>query len=348
MDPLVLQTSYGWSKGLMRACLMLLVPLLLLGKTEKRRGWESSELIWNGAIISLCDRGVDLDPGQFYKHEDSHYLERESYEDIQKGEVVWVSPKKVFQFFKEVFPKVRESFILLVSGGDESFPSQTGLSLEELNRILEDKRLIHIFAQNCDYEKAHKKLTPIPIGLDYHTIAYKGSKGNRKVSPAMQEKQLLDICHSSPPLSMRKKKAFIDFHHFDSIRRGYLKRYSELGEDRTSIFNQLKKTGLIDAGPKMERSALWKVKSQYAFSISPHGNGLDCHRTWEDLALGCIVIVKTSPLDRLYEGLPVVIVKDWAEIKEENLNLWLEQFKDFSYREKLTLKYWLNKIDEVK
>ena len=118
-------------------------------------------------------------------------------------------------------------------------------------------------------------------------------------------------------------------------------------ENRTTIFNQLSKTGLVDYGPLTSRSALWKKKGGYAFSISPHGRGLDCHRTWEDLVLGCIVIVKTSPLDLLYEGLPVVIVQDWNEVTEENLDKWLIQYHDAftnpSYREKLTNVYWLNK-----
>ena len=64
--------------------------------------------------------------------------------------------------------------------------------------------------------------------------------------------------------------------------------------------------------------------------------------------MGCIVIVKTSPLDPLYEGLPVVIVKDWSEVTSANLDKWLEQYKDAftnpSYREKLTYKYWFSKI----
>jgi len=48
---------------------------------------------------------------------------------------------------------------------------------------------------------------------------------------------------------------------------------------------------------RLQRHDLWKKKTTYAFSVSPHGNGLDCYRTWEDLVLGCIVIVKTSVLD---------------------------------------------------
>jgi hypothetical protein len=52
----------------------------------------------------------------------------------------------------------------------------------------------------------------------------------------------------------------------------------------------------------------------HAFVASPHGNGLDCHRTWEALALGCIPIVKRSPIDKVFQGLPVWIVGSWKEV----------------------------------
>ena len=100
----------------------------------------------------------------------------------------------------------------------------------------------------------------------------------------------------------------------------------------------------------MSRKDLWEKKVQYLFSVSPHGIGLDCHRTWEDLLLGCIVIVKTSSLDPLYEGLPVVIVKDWNEISSANLNKWKNQYIPLLYTkkyvEKLTLKWWIDMIND--
>ena len=39
-----------------------------------------------------------------------------------------------------------------------------------------------------------------------------------------------------------------------------------------------------------------KDRGRYAFAISPIGKGLDCHRTWESLILGQIVIVQTTLL----------------------------------------------------
>jgi hypothetical protein len=149
------------------------------------------------------------------------------------------------------------------------------------------------------------------------------------------------------PTYLRQKKAFVDFHHNDTMR-GPNHQNRLFKEDRTKIFEILEPTNLIDYGAPIRRSELWRTKGNYAFSISPPGNGLDTHRTWEDLSLGCIVIVKTSPLDPLYEGLPVVIVNDWAEITQENMDLWLQKYADAftnpSYREKLTTRYWIHKI----
>ena len=96
---------------------------------------------------------------------------------------------------------------------------------------------------------------------------------------------------------------------------------------------------------KVRRIDLWREKARYAFVVSPHGNGLDCHRTWESLVLGNIVIVKRSSLDPLYEGLPVVIVDDWSEITAESLARWHTEhapaFERPEVQERLTNRYWI-------
>ena len=170
-----------------------------------------------------------------------------------------------------------------------------------------------------------------------------------KGSPLEQQSVLLEYLSEAPPTDQRKCRAFVDFHHSDTLRAGF-KRYLEWGEDRMSIFQTIVLSSVVDHGSWMSRQNLWKKKSQYAFSISPHGNGLDCHRTWEDLALGCIVIVKTSSLDPMYGGLPVEIIDDWSEITEENFRKWLKKWGDVTansnYRQKLTHKYWMDQIRE--
>jgi hypothetical protein len=48
--------------------------------------------------------------------------------------------------------------------------------------------------------------------------------------------------------------------------------------------------------------------------VSPRGNGLDTHRTWEILTLGRVPVVETSLLDPLFEGLPVLILEKWSDL----------------------------------
>jgi hypothetical protein len=76
----------------------------------------------------------------------------------------------------------------------------------------------------------------------------------------------------------------------------------------------------------VSQRAIWELYAQYPLVLSTTGNGLDCHRTWELLYLGCIVVTKTSPMDPLYEGLPVIIVEDWHEVRDpEAPQRWIDK-----------------------
>lgn len=55
----------------------------------------------------------------------------------------------------------------------------------------------------------------------------------------------------------------------------------------------------------------WTNLTQYRFGVSPRcSTGLDCQLHWEMLFFGMIPIIRSSPLDVLYGGLPVIIVED--------------------------------------
>jgi hypothetical protein len=92
-------------------------------------------------------------------------------------------------------------------------------------------------------------------------------------------------------------------------------------------------------------SSIYKANMEQIFWLSPRGNGIDCHRTWEALYLGRIPIVESSEIDILFQDLPVFIVKDWKEITLEKL---LEVFIDFTEKrqqnkynfKKLHPSYW--------
>jgi len=65
--------------------------------------------------------------------------------------------------------------------------------------------------------------------------------------------------------------------------------------------------------------------------------------------LGCIPIVRTSPVDSLFEGLPVYIVQDWSEVTEDNLKKVLTDFSQRTFDlNRLTLSYWMRQINAKK
>jgi hypothetical protein len=95
---------------------------------------------------------------------------------------------------------------------------------------------------------------------------------------------------------------------------------------------------------RIPQEACWRMHRDFAFEASPQGNGMDCFRTWEALALGTVPIVRTSPLDRLYRAhdLPVAIVGDWSEVTPQRLVEWAEELvpRLEPARHKLSAAYW--------
>ena len=120
-------------------------------------------------------------------------------------------------------------------------------------------------------------------------------------------------------------------------------------QDRLKSIEILKDVSHVDIlKEKLVIKCILKKYSEYKFVASPHGGGIDCHRTWETLLVGSIPIVKTSSLDSLYDELPVVIVKEWEECKDiKNLELWYNKYNHLTDRDyivkKFSYDYWLNK-----
>jgi hypothetical protein len=143
--------------------------------------------------------------------------------------------------------------------------------------------------------------------------------------------------------------------------------------EKLSSFN-LDKTGLIymnfsiDTFPK-ERKKVWNTfaahdwvtktagltldhfyfdLASHKFTVSPRGNGLDCHRTWEALYLKTIPIVKRCPGMAYFEDLPIYFIDDWSEITEDSLNSFYENMLNNEYDlGKMRMSWWQNKIKNL-
>ena len=47
---------------------------------------------------------------------------------------------------------------------------------------------------------------------------------------------------------------------------------------------------------------------------APRGNGLDTHRLWEALYLGCVPIVQAGPLDALYRRVGALVAVSYTHL----------------------------------
>ena len=258
---------------------------------------------------------------------------------LKDGQTVYICSSAIPNFISTIFPNIQCKFILVTGDCDESCPNELFRSQEEFIRFIESDKIIHWYSQNCIGK--HTKLTQIPIGMDYHTMSVRDHEWGPKTSPLDQESILFSIKRSAKPLHHRIVKAYANFHFSMNTKYAY---------DRIDAINKIPKSCVFYEPEKVARINTWKTQSEYAFVISPHGNGLDCHRTWEAIALGAIPIIKTSPLDPLFEGLPVWIVKDWNQVNEHSMLKKMKEFKDRfneTNLEKMQLKYWLKKICNI-
>jgi hypothetical protein len=231
---------------------------------------------------------------------------------------------------------------------DSSVPSELA---DEARLILASPSVLHWSTQNYDGSFAAQNISSIPIGLDFHMLAQGPAWGESPASPLQQERDLNSIRDSLPPVESRIPQVYLDFAWQRGFGLRHYRRFHPLNgtkfrESRRRLVNKLKKNEVVycQAGP-LPRSEMWRKRGQYAFVLSPHGMGLDCHRTWEALALGHIVIVPSSSLDVLYDGLPVIPVKTWKDLTPENLKLWMsQQIERPITSEKLNSSYWVDQI----
>ena len=268
-----------------------------------------------------------------------NYPQLEKIKNI-KNPSIYICSSAIVHFINVMLPLIDFSFILVSGDCDETIPNEI-LNNNDFINLINDKRILHWFCQNMTLE--HNKITKIPIGLDYHTLTQRPLWG--PISSCQdQEKMLSMIKEKSVPFWNRNVECYANFHFSMDTKLGY---------DRKDAFKKINQDFVYYEQNKVSRLITWNKQKDFAFVICPHGGGLDCHRNWEALCLGCIPIVKTSKIDKLYENLPVLIVNDWNIIEKNLLNNTINSFKkkfennEFNM-EKIKLSYWSNLIKSYK
>lgn len=237
-------------------------------------------------------------------------------EDVKEGNTIFIKTDFLDDFFKHIHPKIPSKYIIVTHNGDLPVP-------REFDGYLNDDKIIAWFGQNVE-NYSHSKLHPIPIGIANRQWPH----GDIDIFTQMI--QLI-------PNFQRNIMLYMNF----SVGTYF--------EERNHVVKMFQNAPYcLSSSPKDLRSYLSDL-AQAKFVLSPRGNGLDCHRTWESLLMGAIPIVRTSTLDPMFEDLPVLVIQDWSEINEEFLNKKYAEMQLKTYQlEKIYASYWLDWIDSFK
>lgn len=232
--------------------------------------------------------------------------------EIGEGQVVFVKTDYLEEFFNLCHPQIKYPYVLVTHNSDWGIPGS-------YTNYLNDSKLLAWFGQNM--EGCHPKLHPIPIGIANQYVQH-GDLSTleeiRKTVEKVNRRPILlymNFQTATYPQERKKVHSLFSDKPFCSVMQ-------------TTDFRSY----LVDL-------------SRSKFVLSPRGNGLDCHRTWEALLMGAIPIVKSSSLDPLFKDLPVLIVKDWNVINESFLlRQWVRMSLNKYNNEKLFADYWFSVI----
>jgi hypothetical protein len=234
---------------------------------------------------------------------------------IQTTSTIFVATHFLEVFFKLYHPHIKTNYVLVSHNSDEAAPGPFA-------SFLDDEKIIAWFAQNVE-GPLHPKLVPIPIGLE-----------NRYWPNGADFSLLITMMNQ-----------------YKDSRRDillYMNITPRARSDRDKVIQFFKDKSYCKHALGMSYFDYLTDLGRSKFILSPRGNGLDCHRTWEALYMGAIPIVKTSACDEMYKDLPVLIVRDWEDVDEEFLALAQNQLALKKYNlDKIYLDYWLKLIDNA-
>ena len=285
----------------------------------------------NRGLAQLCDKKLDIIPS-----DDCSNFDKKFFENLKDFDKIFLTTNMFKKFIKEV--NINKKLIIILSCSDYGFPNEFS-KIDKINYIdfiENNKNILKVFCVNYDLNYDHYKIKCIPLGIDYHTYTKKN------INPIEQEKILFNIYKNSIPFEKRLDKCY-SFFHFLMYDRHNMDRYKAkdaLDKVNFNVFRE-KKISNSESWINNEniREETWKNMVKYKWIISPHGNGLDCHRTYEAIALGCIPVVKSSSLDIMYKDMPIIILNDWNEISLELLKSKTEEALKKS-KKTITLDYW--------
>lgn len=249
----------------------------------------------------------------------ANYIHIPSSKNIKKvsklkdNDIVFVSTNDLNDFIncRSINPDIKLKIIC--HNSDYTFDNKLYLSVN----IFSD----YFFVQNCNISRFN--VIPLPIGLENRNYHNNGVLSRFK-----------KLDKNIPHLP------FI-FYSFDVNTNIAI---------RGASHQYLVNSSLSIGYQRMNNTEYLNEMSKYMFCFSPPGNGIDCHRTWESIAINVVPICLKSPLIDFFVdiGLPI-----WSIERVEELDNYQEtsklkekyfEIKRKSIKNSSTFYFWKNLI----
>jgi hypothetical protein len=260
--------------------------------------------------------------------------------DVKEGDCIFIATTNLetlrgtsafIQNFAEMVHQIQQNFVVITHNGDMSSPdgddwhaNEESFYAEHYSHLLSNPRLIAWFASNCNWKNypavKPDKLVCIPIGIEnrYNTI---GNHPEKYFSLMQRRSQIVP-----------HKRLLVAF------TAGSYK--PSRAEALMTLSAPWMTKGIF------ERDTWIQEVQENVFVACPTGHGYDTHRVWEVLMLGAIPVVPKSPIDSLYENLPVLIVNHWSDVDQAYLDSAHREILNRTdlQIEKMFFPYWKNAI----
>lgn len=239
--------------------------------------------------------------------------------DKNSVDVIYCKTEYIKQLFKYLRNIKNKQYALITGKSDHPIILITGMSAKSVKRFYIPNKpncIVKWFAVNAVQD--HPQIFPIPLGIENHIGKSKGKHTNHKWfienidRLCLKEKQNVVYCNFKIETNPKQRK---------------------------NVINILKNKGLeLIIDPPLPFEEYCERMSECKFVLCPPGRGVDTHRLWESLYLGCIPITLKSRIYQYYH-LPIVQVEHWEDLCEDVLNI----DRNCDYKE-LYISYWKEKI----
>ena len=242
---------------------------------------------------------------------------------------IYAKADRIGHFFKQFARDLPFPYVL-VSGDEDISPG----SLVSAQTLDECQHLVAWWAQNLDIR--HPKAFWLPLGMDFHTMYRSEVFWGPRADPLAQNDVIHDRAEQALP--------------FQDRQFTILAQFNLSHPERAEALRVLKGNAVpLIQLPKTPRADTLSAYGKCQFVLSPHGNGYDSHRTYEALALGCMVILKRNAIsDHLTRHFSnIIVVEDYTQVDRDFLEQAACAYEP-RQQESLFLSYWRLKLRAMK